>query len=139
MTRFTTTRARLLMTAVLILLSGIALSARASAQCACEYVTVSVDQDVLCTVTLQPAAPLCRYMQVQVAPGGVAQIACCDGMSLGILTCDGSDATFIQGGPNCFFGVPIAPGCCVDACVTIDDRGCIHVRIRRSFARCFQC
>jgi hypothetical protein len=140
MTTSTTSRTRLFITAAIMVLASIACSYRATAQpCRCENITVSVDPDVLCTVTLHPAAPLCRFAPVPVAPGSITQIPCCDDMSISIATCDGSDATFIQGGPNCFYRVPIAPGCCVDACVSVDDRGCIHIRIRRSFAKCVVC
>lgn len=114
----------------------------ASAQfkpCVCDIVTASVAADVPCSVTFYAEAPLCRFAPLTVAPGTSGTIACCEDLKVSLTDCQGNSYTFEPGGPDCFIGIPLAVGCCVDACITLDVNGCPEIRVRRHIGKCPVC
>lgn len=143
MTTFTSTCIRLVTGIAMTLLLSLAVSSSSYAQaCRCSAITVVSDPGVACTVTMYPSAPLCKYAPIPVAPGSTAQIGCCDDMMIRVGTCDGSDVVFSDNPnlPTCYTGVAIAPGCCVDICLTIDRlTRCPVIRITPSSVRCARC
>lgn len=142
MTTLSATCIRLFTAAMLALLLSVAISPDTQAQpCICDAVTVYVDASVCVPVTFHASATLCRYRPVTVAPGTSERIACCDDMWITIATCDGSDATFkIDGSTSCLSPIPIATGCCVQACMTTDpSTGCPVIYVRRLTVKCPYC
>lgn len=129
-----------LLAAVVALVCCLATPASAQLKpCVCDVVTASVDPDVPCSVTFYAQAPLCRFAPVTVAPGTSGTIACCEDLKISLTDCQGNSYTFEPGGPACFFGIPLAIGCCVDACITQDANGCPEIRVRRHIGKCLGC
>jgi len=107
-------------------------------QCPCGIITLKVDSDVACSVTicyqLSPLGPIaCRA----VAPGGSTTVPC-PLYALGIRLCDGSIHWIIQGTPlppvgACTPTLTLARGCCVRACRALDDTAmCPVFEIKRA-------
>jgi hypothetical protein len=142
MTTLTSPLVRFFAAAAMVLLLSLAVSSGAQAQpCVCDVVSVDVDPGVLCTIELHPSSPLCKFRPIFAPPGVSTPIACCDDMFVSIVTCDGTDVTFQIGAPKpvCIRGIRIAPGCCVDACMVEDAKGCTHIIIRPSSVKCVSC
>ena len=128
-----------LLAAVIVVSAGLIPTATRAQVCTCDLVTVVVGPDVLCDVTFYPQAPLCRFAPVTVSPGTIGHIACCDDMKISITDCHGNSYTFEAGGPPCFTSIPVSQGCCIDACASVNAKGCVEIRVRRSAGLCPAC
>lgn len=104
-------------------------------ECNCKYVTVRVSEKVGCKVTvvfLYPSHPI-NY-GTTVAPGQEVQLECEKGTVVTVVDCQNHKN--LLGPDGCLHNFPADVGCCVDACLTKDDNGCLLLDINPSEKKC---
>lgn len=115
---------------------------RASAQiteCNCATITIVVEKEVACRVSLEFARPDGTTETKTFSQGTSTSVPCDDGMSVSLLDCLGRPLLIPEGG--CLINKNASPSfaCCVDACLTQDPRGCWVVLIRPTISTAPTC
>lgn len=135
-TRTTRNMLRLLSCVAAIALVMAAGTLRAQITCKCDNVTILVEKEVNCSVTLYFAWHGGSETHTYAA-GTLATVPCHDDMQIALLDCSGRNHEVPPGG--CVINInagsaAAAPGCCVDACLQEDAAGCWQVLVRRTIS-----
>jgi hypothetical protein len=129
--RFATIFAMLLLAAAMV-----AAPSQASAQddqlCRCDYITVNVDVNVICKVTVCALTPDGARNCVTIAPGTRARLRCTPGATVYIYDCH-NNLVPLNPVTMCERGIGAGPNCCtVDACFDPSDTVCTVITITPS-------
>lgn len=120
---------------MMFVVSNIA-SAQDELPCKCEVGTISVDNNVACKfeVCIKDAD---GFHCITLGPGSVEQFKCHDVAVIYLKDCDGNLVRINDNDDNCVYCtcVGFKRCCAVDACVTFDRKGCLHVKITPSPCR----
>ena len=104
------------------------------AHCTCKYISITVDAKVACKVNVVVIYPGQLSPIVTVAPGTSVQVPCEDGCEVTLVDCHNHknqlDAT------GCLFNFPADVGCCVNACLGTDAKGCPELVVRAAQGPC---
>ena len=96
--------------------------------CKCDVGTIYVSGNLTCKfeICIKDAA---GFTCVTLGPGSVEQFKCHDQAVIFLKDCNGNLVQINNNKTNCVECVCVAPGCCVDACVGYDAKGCLYVKV----------
>lgn len=126
-----------MLASLMMFVMSITASAQDELPCKCDAGTITVDNNVACKfeICIKDAAGLnC----ITVGPGSVEQFKCHDVAAIYLKDCDGNYVQINDNDDNCVYCVCVGfrrRCCAVDACVTFDRKGCIHVTVKPSPCR----
>lgn len=101
--------------------------------CKCDVGTIYVGKvDCKFEVCIKDAA---GFQCITVAGGSVEQFKCHDEAVIYLKDCNGNLIQINNDKTNCVECICVGRGCCVDACVGYDEKGCIYVKISPSICR----
>lgn len=140
MTRTNTTRKpwlfmSLLASLMMFVVSGV-MNAQEVLPCYCEVGTITVGKvDCKFQVCIEDAEGVTCFT---VAGGSQEQFKCHGKAIIYLVDCNGKKIPINNPKTNCIECICVG-GCCVDACVVLDKKGCIHVVIEPSLCKkkCF--
>jgi hypothetical protein len=113
-------------TAVVAMLAipGIA-SAQNGVKCRCDYVTVVINDDLLCKLTLCWAVSQGGPIKCTTyGPGVKVRIPCFDGQSILVERCDGTTFDLLDPTIARCTNFKVTADCCARVCITTDANGC---------------
>lgn len=109
-------------------------TASAQIKCVCKAIVVYSADNIPCAI------PICVLDAkgsvidcTTIKPGVDTKIPCVDGGSVALKTCFGDLVTITE---KCTYNIPLASGCCVDACLGYDSNGCAFIKIGPSAVKC---
>lgn len=115
--------------AALVLVSaGAAGTAHAQITCQCHLVQIHTAADLPCSVQICISGMPWTEC-VTVPPDSTAVISCPNGGGLVIVDGCGNRQPLTVGG--CVYNIPGPAPCCIDACIRVDENGCLHLNLGR--------
>ena len=136
-----TSMLRFLATALLAVVISAVTSGSVRAQlvenCACKTLTVRVNEICQKKITvcfLSAASDRCFTFEA----GNKYAVECEDQMDIAIVDCN-NHKQLLDPATGCIKALPIGPGCCIDACLTKLDNGCLLLDITEAPVRLCQC
>jgi hypothetical protein len=69
------------------------------------------------------------FVCIPVSGGSVAQFKCHDQAVILIRDCYGNLVQINNDKTNCVQCICVGKGCCIDACVGYDEKGCVYVKV----------
>lgn len=105
-----------------------ALPARAQITCSCHLVQIHAAADLACSVQVcLSGVPWTEC--VTVPPGVDTVISCPNGGYVVVVDGCGNRHQIPVGG--CVYNIPGPAPCCIDACIRVDENGCLHLNLSR--------
>ena len=121
------------MVVLMLLLGG--QRAHAQIDCACHLVQIHADSNLLCSVQVCLSGVAWTECKL-VAPGTDTVISCPSGGNIVIVDGCGQRQQVPVGG--CLYNIPGPAPCCIDACLRVNEFGCLQLNLGRGAAgHCF--
>lgn len=104
----------------------------AQINCVCDSITINVDRNVGCKVSVCVLPTFGARICITISPGTRGRLPCIPGAVFIFRDCHGNGVPFTPGPDGCHIGIGVGPNCCViDACLD-NSVDCPVINVRPS-------